>query len=137
MATFLEEFKSFAVKGNLVDMAVGVVIGNAFSKIVSSFVSDIIMPPIGILVGGVDFSSLSVVLREATDTTEAVTLNYGLFVNSIVDFLIISLSIFIAVRYVLRRQKKEATTKTTQKPSEDTQLLREIRDTLQAQNRNS
>ncbi|MFH1534988.1 MAG: large conductance mechanosensitive channel protein MscL, partial [Patescibacteria group bacterium] len=81
----LKEFKEFAMKGNVMDMAVGVIIGAAFGKIVSSLVSDVIMPPIGVLTGGVDFANLSITIKKATETAEAVTMNYGLFLNSIVD----------------------------------------------------
>ena len=88
-SSFLSDFKSFALKGNVIDMAVGVVIGGAFGKIVSSLVSDVIMPPIGLLIGGVNFKDLSITLKEATDTAAAVTLNYGAFLQTIIDFLII------------------------------------------------
>ena len=82
----MKEFKDFAVKGNVIDMAVGIVIGSAFGKIIGSLVTDVIMPPIGILLGGVDFSNLSVVLKESTEAAEAVTLNYGVFINTVVEF---------------------------------------------------
>jgi len=85
----LQEFKKFAIKGNVIDMAIGVIIGGAFGKIVSSLVTDIIMPPIGFLTGGVDFSKFALVLKRATETSPALTLNYGLFINTILDFLII------------------------------------------------
>ncbi len=124
----LQEFKNFAMKGNVVDMAVGVVIGAAFGKIVSSFVSDIIMPPLSFLTGGIDFSNLHITLKKAGAGVEAITLNYGLFINTIFDFLIISLSIFIVIKQINRLRKKEEA-----KPAlvnEDTILLREIRDSL-------
>ncbi|EKE21653.1 MAG: large-conductance mechanosensitive channel [uncultured bacterium] len=124
----LKDFKKFAVKGNVIDLAVGVVIGTAFGKIVSSFVADIIMPPIGVLTGGVDFSELAVTLKKASDGTTAVTMNYGLFLNTVIDFLIISFSIFIAVKQLNRFKKKEE-----KKPlvtPEDVKLLTEIRDLL-------
>ena len=124
----LKEFKEFAVKGNVVDLAVGVIIGGAFGKIVTSLVTDIIMPPIGVILGGIDFSKLNVVLKQATDNSVAVTLNYGLFLNTVIDFLIISFSIFFVVRQMNRFNKKEKA-KTT-KVNEDTLLLREIRDSL-------
>jgi large conductance mechanosensitive channel len=123
-----EEFKKFAIKGNVVDLAVGVIIGSAFGKIVSSFVADIIMPPIGVLIGGIDLSHLSVVLKKASIGNEAVTLNYGLFINNIVDFLIIAFTIFIVIRQINKFHKKEET-----KPleiSEEVLLLREIRDAV-------
>ncbi len=105
----IKEFKDFAVKGDAVDMAVGIVIGAAFGKIVNSLVNDIIMPPIGMLVGGVDFKNLVVTLKEATTTEPAVTLKYGQFLNNVIDFLIIAFSIFIVVRcmYVLKKKEKE------------------------------
>jgi large conductance mechanosensitive channel len=125
----LSEFKKFAVKGDVVDMAVGIVIGVSFGKIVSSLVKDIIMPPIGYLLGGVDFTSLSIILKEATETTEAVTLNYGLFINTVLDFLIVSFVIFLIVKK-MGKLKKEIKPKKAAKPTEDILLLREIRDTL-------
>jgi large conductance mechanosensitive channel len=124
----LQEFKKFAIKGNAIDMAVGIIIGAAFGKIVSSLVSDVVMPPIGVLLGGVDFSNLSITLKQATDTTEAVLLNYGLFINTVIDFTIIAFVIFILVRQINRFKKKEEATPA--KPSEDVLLLREIRDYL-------
>ena len=124
----LKEFKNFAIKGNVIDMAVGIVIGTAFGKIVSSFVSDIIMPPIGVLTGGVDFSNLAITLKEASEGAEAVTLNYGAFINTALDFIIIAFAIFMVIKQINRfKQKEEA--KSTPTP-EDTQLLREIRDSL-------
>ena len=123
-----KEFKNFAIKGNVIDMAVGIVIGTAFGKIVSSFVSDIIMPPIGVLTGGVDFSNLTVTLKEASEGAEAVTLNYGAFINTTLDFIIIAFVIFIVIKQINRFKKKEEEKPTT--TPEDTQLLREIRDSL-------
>lgn len=127
----LKEFRDFAVKGNVVDLAIGVVIGTAFGAIVNSLVKDIIMPPVGVLLGGVDFRELSVVLQEATTDTTAVTLNYGMFINTILDFLIISFTIFVVVKQFNRFKKKEEKKeekKTT--PSEEVLLLREIRDSV-------
>lgn len=124
----LKEFKKFAVKGNVIDLAVGVVVGTAFGKIVSSFVSDIIMPPIGVLTGGMDFSQLSFTLKKATAETAAVTMNYGLFINTVIDFLIISFSIFIVVKQLNRFKKKEE--KKPLATPEDVKLLTEIRDLL-------
>ncbi|MBT4850194.1 large-conductance mechanosensitive channel protein MscL [Candidatus Parcubacteria bacterium] len=124
----LKEFKKFALKGNVMDMAVGIIIGAAFGKIVSSFVADIIMPPIGILLGGVDFSNLSITLKEASEGVEAVTLKYGLFINTIIDFVIIAFAIFIVIKQINKLKKKEEA-KPTQ-PTEDILLLREIRDSL-------
>ena len=105
--SIVKEFKEFAIKGDAVDMAVGIVIGAAFGKIVNSLVNDIIMPPIGMLIGGVDFKNLVVTLKEATATQPAVTLKYGMFINNIVDFLIVAFSIFIVVRCIYALKKKE------------------------------
>jgi large conductance mechanosensitive channel len=100
------EFKEFAVKGNVVDMAVGIIVGGAFGKIVSSFVADVVMPPLGILIGGVDFTDLAITLKAAVGETAAVTLNYGKFIQTVVDFLIVAFAIFLMVKgiNVLRRQ---------------------------------
>lgn len=124
----INEFKKFAMKGNVVDLAVGVVIGTAFGKIVSSFVSDIIMPPIGVLTGGVDFSDLSITLKKASADAVAVTMNYGMFLNTVIDFLIISFSIFIVIKQLNRFKKKEE--KKPLATPEDVKLLTEIRDLL-------
>lgn len=129
MKKMLKEFKKFAVKGNVIDLAVGVVVGTAFGKIVSSFVADIIMPPIGVLTGGVDFADLSVTLKQASAEAPAVTMNYGLFINTVIDFLIISFSIFVAVKQLERFKKKEE--KKPLATPEDVKLLTEIRDLLQ------
>ncbi|MFA5211363.1 MAG: large-conductance mechanosensitive channel protein MscL [Patescibacteria group bacterium] len=123
-----EEFKKFAIKGNVIDLAVGVIIGGAFGKIVTSLVNDIIMPPIGFLLGGVDFSELFLTIKKATDLAPAITWNYGAFINNIVDFLIISLSVFIFVKQINKFHKKEE--KKEEKNSEEILLLREIRDLL-------
>lgn len=132
---FLTEFKEFALKGNVLDLAIGVIIGGAFNKIVSSLVSDIIMPPIGAITGGVDFKDLVYVLKPAIGTTEAVTLNYGAFIQNVVDFLIIALSIFVFVKIItmLNRKKEEDIEEVENKEPELTveqQLLIEIRDLL-------
>ena len=124
----LQEFKKFAMKGNVVDLAVGVVIGGAFGKIVSSFVSDIIMPPIGLLTGGVDFSNLVFTLKKASGSVPAVTMNYGLFINTVIDFLIIAFSIFLVIKQLEKIKKQEE--KEPTKPTEEILLLREIRDSL-------
>lgn len=127
----MKEFKDFAMKGNVLDMAIGIIIGAAFGKIVSSFVADVIMPPIGILVGGVDFSNLSLVLKEATETAEAVTINYGTFLNTVIDFVIIAFAIFMVVKGINSAKKKEEEKPAAPpKPSEEVQLLTEIRDSL-------
>ncbi|GHE19719.1 large conductance mechanosensitive channel protein MscL [Halomonas urumqiensis] len=135
----LKEFKEFAVRGNVVDMAVGIIIGGAFGTIVSSLVKDILMPPIGLLLGGVDFTDIFVVLKgdgpyaslvEATEAG-AVTLNIGLFVNHVISFLIVAFAVFLLVKVInrLRRQQAEAPTPPSA-PPEDILLLREIRDSL-------
>jgi len=124
----LQEFKKFALKGNVMDMAIGVIVGGAFGKIVSSLVTDVIMPPIGYMTGGVDFSNLSLKLADATDKAPAIVINYGAFINTIISFLIISFSIFIFVHQINKFRKKEE--KKAQEPSEEVLLLREIRDTL-------
>jgi large conductance mechanosensitive channel len=102
----MREFREFAVKGNAVDMAVGIIIGAAFGKIVSSLVADVIMPPIGLLIGGVNFSALAITLKQATADTAAVTLNYGKFIQAVVDFVIVAWAIFLVVKSInmLRRQ---------------------------------
>jgi large conductance mechanosensitive channel len=101
----VKEFRDFAMKGNVVDMAVGIIIGAAFGKIVSSLVGDVIMPPIGLLLGNVDFSSLAVTLREATDASPAVTIKYGAFINTIIDFVIVAFAIFMVIKQMNRLQK--------------------------------
>lgn len=127
----LKEFREFAVKGNVVDLAIGVIIGTAFGAIVNSLVKDIIMPPVGVLLGGVDFRDLAIVLQEATEETAAVTLNYGMFINTILDFLIISFTIFIVIKQFNRFKKKEEKKEEKKAgPSEEVLLLREIRDEL-------
>ncbi|MBN2459584.1 large-conductance mechanosensitive channel protein MscL [Candidatus Woesearchaeota archaeon] len=128
---FIKEFKEFAMKGNVVDMAVGIIIGGAFGKIVSSFVSDVIMPPIGLLLGGVDFKDLTVVLKQAVGDVPAVTINYGMFINTIIDFIIIALAIFMVIKGMNRMKKKEeAKPAAPPKPTEEVLLLREIRNSL-------
>jgi len=102
-----KEFKDFAMKGNVMDMAVGIIIGAAFGKIVSSLVGDVIMPPIGLLLGNVDFSSLAFTLKEATDSSPGVTIRYGLFINTLIDFVIVAFAIFLVIKQ-LNRLKKPA-----------------------------
>jgi large conductance mechanosensitive channel len=132
----LQEFKEFAMKGNVVDLAVGVIIGGAFGKIVSSLVADIIMPPIGVLMGGVDFTKLGVVLKEAVDEkTPAVLLNYGNFVQSVVDFTIVAFAIFMAIKLMNKMKKTEPPAPEAQPvPTKEELLLSEIRDILKAKN---
>ncbi len=127
----MSEFKEFAMRGNVVDMAVGIVIGGAFGKIVTSFVNDVLMPPIGLAVGGVDFSELSMVLKEAAGEAQAVTLNYGAFLQTIIDFIIIAFAIFMVIRAMnsLKRKEEEAPP-APPKPSQEEILLTEIRDLL-------
>ena len=129
--SMMSEFKSFAMRGNVIDMAVGIVIGGAFGKIVSSFVSDVLMPPIGIMMGGVDFGDLAVVLQEASGDVAAVTLNYGSFIQTVVDFLIIAFAIFMVVKAMNNMKKKEEEAPAAPpKPSAEVELLTEIRDSL-------
>ena len=129
--SILQEFKTFAVKGNVMDMAVGIIVGGAFGKIVSSFVSDVIMPPIGLLIGGVNFSDLAITLKEAAGTTTAVTMNYGKFVQTVVDFTIIAFAIFLVIKVMNSLKKKEeAAPAVPPPPSAEQQLLTEIRDLL-------
>ena len=101
------EFKQFAMRGNVIDLAIGIIIGAAFGKIVTSLVNDVVMPPMGLLLGGVDFSDKAILLKQASGEVPAVTLNYGVFINNIVDFLIVSFAIFILVRGLNRLKKKE------------------------------
>lgn len=103
----LSEFKSFAMRGNVVDMAVGLVIGVAFGKIVSSLVSDIIMPPIGLLLGNVDFSELALILQAKTADADAITINYGVFINTVLDFIIVAFAIFMVIKQLNCLKKKE------------------------------
>lgn len=129
--SMISEFKDFAVKGNVVDMAVGIIVGVAFGKIVSSFVKDVVMPPIGVLLGGVDFSSLAITVQAATADAAAVTMNYGNFIQTIVDFVIIAFVIFLAVKFINNLKKKEeAQPSAPPKPSNEEVLLTEIRDLL-------
>ena len=129
--SFMKEFKEFAMKGNVVDLAVGLVIGAAFGKIVSSFVGDVLMPPLGMLIGGVDFTNLSLTLREATESVEAITLRYGSFIQTVVDFVIIAFAIFLVVKAMNRlKRKKEEAPAAPPPPSKEITLLSEIRDLL-------
>ncbi|MBN2059587.1 MAG: large-conductance mechanosensitive channel protein MscL [Deltaproteobacteria bacterium] len=127
----IQEFKTFAMRGNVVDMAVGIIIGGAFGKIVSSFVSDVIMPPIGLLIGGVDFSNLVITLKKAVGEAAAVTLNYGKFIQAVVDFVIIAFAIFMMIKFMNSLVKKEeAAPAAPPPPSKEEILLTEIRDAL-------
>ncbi len=138
----ISEFKEFAVKGNVVDMAVGIIIGGAFGTIVKSLVNDVIMPPVGVLLGGVDFSNLFVVIKgdgsystiEQAAADGAVTINYGMFINNVISFIIVALAVFMLVKAInsLRREE-EAEPEAAPEPAEDIVLLREIRDSLNKQ----
>lgn len=131
--SLLKEFKEFAVKGNVIDMAVGIIVGAAFGKIVSSLVSDVVMPPIGVLLGGVDFSDLAITIKAATETAPAVVIAYGKFIQTVVDFTIISFAIFIAIKAINKlRRAQEAEPPA---PSKEELLLAEIRDLLKEQQR--
>jgi large conductance mechanosensitive channel len=124
--SIIKEFKTFAMRGNVVDLAVGIIIGGAFGKIVSSVVADVIMPPVGLLVGGVNFTSLVITLKEASGKTPAVTLNYGNFLQTVFDFLIVAFSVFMLVKVmnVLQKEKEAPAA-----PKQEV-LLEEIRDIL-------
>lgn len=132
----MQEFKAFAMRGSVVDLAVGVVIGGAFGKIVSSFVNDVLMPPLGMLLGGVDFKTISWTLKEAIMEGEkvlspAVTMNVGMFIQAVVDFLIIAFAIFMVVKALNSMKKKEeAAPAAPPEPSNEEKLLTEIRDAL-------
>jgi len=129
--SMLKEFKEFAVKGNVVDMAVGIVIGAAFGKIITSFVGDVIMPPIGVALGGVDFSNLSIIVQEAIDKKPAVAISYGKFLQTIIDFTIIAFIIFMAVKGINSLKKAEAAAPAEPAPPSNQEvLLAEIRDLL-------
>ncbi|WP_375559619.1 large-conductance mechanosensitive channel protein MscL [Bernardetia sp. OM2101] len=140
---FIKEFKDFSVKGNVIDLAVGVIIGGAFGKIVTSLVNDIIMPPIGVLTGGIDFANLKFVLKDAVldkagkVIEEAVSINYGNFINIIIQFLIIALCIFTVVKAFNSLKKKSEDTENTETPTpQDILLLTEIRDLLKKETPN-
>lgn len=130
----VKEFKEFAMKGNVVDMAVGIIIGLAFGKIITSFVGDVIMPPIGLLLGGMDFSKLVLTLKQGSEGVAPVTLNYGMFINTTIDFLIIAFAIFMAIKTMNSMKKKEKVAPSAPPvlPA-DVQLLTEIRDLLKKQ----
>ena len=129
----MSEFKSFAMRGNVVDMAVGIVIGGAFGKIVSSFVADVLMPPIGLLLGNVDFSDLAVTLKAAEEGIEAVTVRYGVFIQTVVDFIIIAFAIFMVIKLMnAAKKKEEEAPKAPPEPSKEEVLLTEIRDALRS-----
>lgn len=129
----IKEFKEFAAKGNVIDLAVGVIIGAAFGKIVSSLVDDVIMPPIGMLLSGIDFSKLSITLAEASGDKPAVLMKYGLFINTLITFLIVAFCVFLLVKVINRMQRKEeAKPQPPAPPSTQEVLLTEIRDLLRS-----
>ena len=128
----MQEFKTFAMRGNVVDMAIGIIIGAAFGKIVASIVADVIMPPIGLIIGGVDFTNLAITLKAATEGAAAVTISYGKFIQTIIDFIIIAFSIFILIKGINALKKKEEAPAPAPPPppSKEETLLTEIRDIL-------
>jgi large conductance mechanosensitive channel len=129
--SMMSEFKTFAMRGNVVDMAVGIVIGAAFGKIVSSFVADVLMPPVGLLLGNADFSALAITLKEATADVPAVMINYGTFINTLLDFVIVAFAIFMVVKAMnSMKTKEEEAPAAPPEPSREEQLLIEIRDAL-------
>jgi large conductance mechanosensitive channel len=130
--SLIKEFKAFAMRGNVVDLAVAVVIGGAFGKIISSFVADVLMPPIGLLLGGVDFTDLVIVLKEAQGDIAAVTMNYGKFIQTLLDFIIIAFAIFMVIKAMNAAKKKEeaAPPPPPPGPTKEEELLTEIRDLL-------
>lgn len=131
--SIVQEFKEFAVKGNMLDMAVGIIIGAAFGKIVSSLVADVIMPPLGLLIGGIDFSAMGILLKEGVGNTPPTVLRYGAFIQAFFDFLIVAIAIFLMVKGINRlRRKSEEAPAAPPAPPADEVLLREIRDILKA-----
>lgn len=132
--SFFKEFRDFAMRGNVVDLAVGVIIGAAFGKIVSSLVANIIMPPLGLLIGGVDFKQFKWILKPAQGETPPVVMEYGIFLQNIFDFIIIAFAIFIAIKLMNKLHKKKEVEKPVPKPSAEETLLTEIRDLLKQQN---
>lgn len=129
--SMMKEFKEFAMRGNVVDMAVGIVIGAAFGKIVKSLVADVIMPPIGLLLGDVDFSKMGWVIKEASESAEAVMIKYGLFINTIIEFIIVAFAIFMVIKGMNSMKKKEEEKPAAPPaPSKEETLLTEIRDLL-------
>lgn len=132
--SFFKEFRDFAMRGNVVDLAVGVIIGAAFGKIVSSLVANIIMPPLGLLIGGVDFKQFKWVLKPAEGATPPVVMEYGVFIQTVFDFVIVAFAIFIAIKLMNKLHKKKEVEKPVAKPSNEEVLLSEIRDLLKQQN---
>lgn len=133
--SFFKEFRDFAMRGNVVDLAVGVIIGAAFGKIVSSLVADIIMPPLGLLIGGIDFKQFAWTLRPAEGDIPAVVMNYGMFIQNIFDFVIVALAIFAAIKLMNKLHKKKEEPAAAAGPTKEEELLGEIRDLLKEQNK--
>lgn len=132
--SLIKEFKEFAVKGNVIDLAVGVIVGGAFGKIVSSLVDDVIMPPIGMLLGGIDFSRFALELKPAIGDKPAVVLRYGVFINVVLTFLIVAFCVFLLVKWINSMRRKEAVAPSVPPaPTREEALLTEIRDVLKAQ----
>ena len=139
MSKFIQEFKQFAIKGNAIDMAVGIIIGTAFGKVISSIVDDIVMPPIGWLIGGVDFSDLKVtmpsIVISGVEQMKTVTINYGNFFQTLINFLIIALCVFLMVKSIHRLTgKKKEVSKLIPKSTNEEKLLTEIRDLIKKEN---
>lgn len=133
MKKLFTEFKEFAMKGNVVDLGVGIIIGGAFGKIVTSFVNDVLMPPLGLLMGGVDFADKSWVLRAATETKPEIVMHYGSFINSIVDFAIVAFAIFMVIKQINRlKSEPKVVEEKPAEPSEEIKLLAEIRDAIKS-----
>ncbi|HPQ39076.1 MAG TPA: large-conductance mechanosensitive channel protein MscL [bacterium] len=129
--SMMKEFKTFVMRGNVVDMAVGIIVGGAFGKIVASFVADVLMPPIGMLIGNVNFTDLAITLNQASGDVAAVTLNYGKFIQSVVDFLIVAFAIFMVIKGMnAMKKKEEAAPAAPPAPTKEETLLTEIRDLL-------
>ena len=135
MKKFFQEFKEFAMRGNVLDMAVGVILGGAFGKITTSLVNDVFMPLIGMLIGGVDLGKLNIVLKPATDTAEAVTLGIGTFLTTIIDFILVAFVIFLMIKTINRFRRKKEEEPALKEPKGPTaeELLTEIRDLLKEQ----
>jgi len=135
--SFIKEFREFAMRGNVVDLAVGVIIGAAFGKIVSSLVADIIMPPLGLLIGGVDFKQFAITLRAAQGDVPAVVMHYGVFIQNIFDFVLVAFAIFMAIKLMNQLNRKKEEPAAVVEPSKEEMLLTEIRDLLKEQNKRS
>jgi large conductance mechanosensitive channel len=126
--SMLKEFREFAIKGNVADMAIGIIIGGAFGNIVNSVVRDVLMPPMGMLMGGLDFKDKFIILKAATVDAKAITLNYGLFINTVVDFTIVAFAMFLVIKGMNALRRKQAVAPAPPTPTE--KLLAEIRDLL-------